>query len=101
MGILKYIIHPSRIIKIVEWAQMKRKFKSVGENCKIGLNFSIVGPEDITIGNNFVGGDNISLWAWESYNGRKRILIEKIYKVTSKIVLVQVLLSIIFFLILK
>ena len=34
-------------------------------------------------------------------NGRKRILIEKIYKVTSKIVLVQVLLSIIFFLILK
>lgn len=72
MGILKYIIHPSRIIKIVEWTQMKRKFKSVGENCKIGLNFSIVGPEDITIGNNFVGGDNISLWAWESYNGRKR-----------------------------
>lgn len=34
-------------------------------------------------------------------NGRKRILIEKIYKITNKIVLVQVLLSIIFFLVLK
>lgn len=34
-------------------------------------------------------------------NGRKRILIEKIYKITNKIVLAQVLLSIIFFLILK
>lgn len=72
MGVLKYVFHPGRVIKIVEWEQMKRKIKSVGENCKIGLNFSIVGAEDISIGNNFIGGDNISLWAWGSYNGKER-----------------------------
>ena len=73
MGLLKYVFHPSRIVKAVEWMQMKKKFQSVGKNAKIGLKFSIVGAKDITIGENFNGGDNISLWAWEKYNGKCRL----------------------------
>ena len=72
MGVLKYVFHPCRIVKAVEWMQMKKKFQSVGKNAKIGLKFSIIGANDITIGENFSGGDNISLWAWENYNGKSR-----------------------------
>ena len=70
--ILKYVLHPSRLVKAVEWMAIKREFNDIKENSKIGLNFSIIGPQNITLGKNFSGGDNISLWTWESYDGRKR-----------------------------
>ena len=72
MGVLKYIFHPSRVVKAVEWMKMKNKLGSVGENARIGLRFSIVGAENITIGDNFSGGDDISVWTWKSYNGSER-----------------------------
>lgn len=73
MGVMKYVFHPSRIVKAVEWMQMKKRFHSVGNNAKIGLNFSVVGASSIIIGENFNGGDNISLWAWEKYDGKSRL----------------------------
>lgn len=73
MGVWKYIFHPGRIVKAVEWMKVKKKFQSVGKNAKIGLAFSIVGANSICIGENFSGGDNISLWAWEKYDGKSRV----------------------------
>ena len=72
MGVLEYLFHPRRIAKAVEWMKMKKKFKTVKENAKIGLDFSIVGPENIALGENFSGGDNVSLWTWRIYNGNER-----------------------------
>lgn len=72
MGIIKYLFHPSRIVKAVEWMLTKKKLNLIKENAKIGLNFSIVGPENITLGENFSGGDNISLWTWGIYNENAR-----------------------------
>lgn len=48
----------------------------------------------------FVGHDEIQIGK-NTNNGKRRLLIEKIYKVTKIIVLIQLVLSIIFFLILK
>ena len=64
MGVLKYIFHPSRVVKAVEWMKMKNKLGSVGENARIGLRFSIVGADIITFGVIFSGGDDISVWSW-------------------------------------
>lgn len=68
-----YLFHPSRIIKAIEWKLIKKKLGEVKENAKIGLNFSVVGPENIKLGENFSGGDGISLWTWGSYNGEERV----------------------------
>ena len=73
VNITGYLFHPSRIIKAIEWKLIKKKFGQVEGNAKIGLNFSIVGPENIKLGENFSGGDSISLWTWSTYNGDKRI----------------------------
>ena len=48
----------------------------------------------------FIGHDEVQIGKFAN-NGRKRALIEKIYKITNKIVLVQFILSIIYFFILK
>lgn len=72
MNIMGYLFHPSRIIKAIEWKFMKKKLGQVKGNAKIGLNFSIVGPENIKVGENFSGGDGVSLWTWSTYNGDKR-----------------------------
>lgn len=74
MKIIRYLFHPSRVIKAIEWQLMKKRFGKVKENAKIGLNFSIVGPENIWIGENFCGGDSVSLWTWSTYNGEKRVM---------------------------
>lgn len=72
MNITGYLFHPSRIIKAIEWKFMKKKLGQVKGNAKIGLHFSIVGPENIKVGENFSGGDGVSLWTWSTYNGDKR-----------------------------
>lgn len=72
MRILKYILHPSRVVKALEWIAMKNRFKSIKSNARIGLNFSIIGPENIDLGSDFCGGDNVSLWTWAVYDGHER-----------------------------
>ena len=69
MGMIKFILHLGRVIKCIEWMMMKRKLKAVGDNARIGMNFSIRGAEYIALGKNFSGGDNLSLWTWGSYKG--------------------------------
>lgn len=73
MKLNRYIFHPSRIIKAIEWKLIKKKFGEIKENSKIGINFSIIGSENIKIGKNFSGGDGVSLWTWSTYNGVKSV----------------------------
>lgn len=74
MKIIGYLFHPCRVIKAIEWQFIKKKLGEVKENAKIGLNFSIVGPENISLGENFSGGDYVSLWTWSTYNGEERVM---------------------------
>lgn len=70
--IKKCILHPGRIIKQIEWCACKRRFRSIGKDAKIGMNFSIIAPENISIGDHFTGGDNVGLWTWESSADEKK-----------------------------
>lgn len=48
----------------------------------------------------FISSDEVQIGI-NAYNGKKRLIIERIYKITSKIVLLQLILSIIFFIVFK
>lgn len=65
---LNMLFHPNKITKHFEWKYYKRKLLQIGTNSNIGQGFSIIGPEKISIGNNFLGGSNISLWTWDAVN---------------------------------
>lgn len=65
---VKFLLHPERIIKTLEWGYYKKLLNEIGKNARIGINFSIISPNNISIGNDFTGGDNICLWTWEFYN---------------------------------
>lgn len=48
----------------------KVKFKQCGYNFKMAKPFSLVGTNNISIGNNFFSEKNVSLQTWEKYHGK-------------------------------
>lgn len=60
-----------KIIKNIFWNMHKRRFQSIGNDCKIGLDFSISGEKYIRMGNHFRGGRHVIIDAIDSYNGKR------------------------------
>lgn len=65
MKILKVLRHPFRLVNKINWCFEKRKFKSVGSNCKVGPHFAISGHQYISIGKDFFAGEHFSIDVWE------------------------------------
>ncbi len=70
---------PIKIIRIFEkfknrliWNNYKSIFKLVGKNTHCGKNLSIKCGQYIEIGDNFVGGDNLTLECWDTYRDSSR-----------------------------
>lgn len=59
----------NKIVKNLCWKYMKKKFRSCGDDCRIGLDFSINGANYISIGNGFRGGKHVIIDAYDSYLG--------------------------------
>lgn len=65
----KIIFEPEIISNKIRWCICKKRFKSIGKNVRIGKGFNVSGAEHISIGNDFVGGNNLQLWTWSIYQG--------------------------------
>lgn len=76
--VISLLFHPEKVIKYIEWKLTARQLKEIGSNSRIGCRFSFVGASNIAIGNNFSGGDDISIWAWNEYNGKNSMMIPEI-----------------------
>lgn len=48
-----------------------REMNVVGTKCKVGKNFSIIGPRYISIGDSFSAGNGLALQTWKEYRGEK------------------------------
>lgn len=53
----------------LKWKNTISKIKKVGINSRVGRNFSIYGPQNIIIGDNFSAGRFLMLQTWEEYRG--------------------------------
>lgn len=67
MKILKKIINA---FNRLSWIIQIKKMKCVGKNCKCQKGFSIIGEQFISIGDEFKGGENVSIHAWDKYNNK-------------------------------
>lgn len=67
---MNVIIVLSKLYNKILWKITATKLAHVGENCRVGKNFWIREPEHISIGDNFEGGNNISIHAWKNYKGK-------------------------------
>lgn len=68
VGIMKRLI---AIWNKIKWSMQKKKFLKIGVNSYVEGDFSFIGSQYISIGNNFSAGMNFRLQAWESYRGKK------------------------------
>lgn len=73
MKALNLIRHPYKLINKISWCFEKRKFKSIGLNCKVGPHFSISGHQFISIGNDFYAGERFSIDVWDEVANREGI----------------------------
>ena len=77
INITRWIISPWLITKVrgfcnrLLWAASTKKIKCIGKKCNVGSGFSIIGPENICIGDNFSAGKNLSLETWAKYQGEE------------------------------
>lgn len=69
----------AKIIKNLKWKRTLNRMKSVGEDNRIGLDFSVHGEKYITIKNHFRGGKHVIIDAIDSYNGKATGLIPEIH----------------------
>lgn len=58
---------PQNIITKIRWSIITKKFRSLGKGIKVHYNFNIIGPENISLGNNVFLGENVSLETYASY----------------------------------
>jgi len=57
----------NKILKNIKWEFQKKTFKSIGNDCKVGIGFSVSGNQYISIGDNFRAGKNVIIDAFDSY----------------------------------
>lgn len=69
--LLNYILNPTKIIERIRWKIYSTKLKEIGMRTWVGRNFSILGPEYITIKDDFVGGRNLKIHVFDNYNGKR------------------------------
>lgn len=85
--LLNLLFHPSKLINKIEWRYYKRKLCNIGSKSSMGVGFSIINPENIIIGNNFIGGQNISLWTWNSNNQSPKLTICDNVSITDRCII--------------
>lgn len=68
---INYLLHPSKFYERIVWSAFSYKIKSIGKHSWVGKNFSIIGPQYITIMDDFVGGRNLKIHVFDSYKGEK------------------------------
>ena len=71
----KLMLEPGIIRSKVYWFFIKRKFASVGDNFRIGTGSSVLGLDFISIGNNFSGGKDVKIHAWNKNGASPQIVI--------------------------
>lgn len=67
---INYLFHPQKLLIRIKWKVFSRKLKYVGKGTWVGKNFSIKGAEYISIKNDFIGGINLKLHAYDSHCGK-------------------------------
>ena len=69
--IKRVLYHPGTIRNKLLWKMTSRKLKHIGDNCLVGIGFTIQGEQYISIGNNFSSGKKLCLETWDCFNGEK------------------------------
>jgi acetyltransferase-like isoleucine patch superfamily enzyme len=68
--VLGNIIWLSKIFLSEEQLRLlKMKFKKVGHDFKLGINYTVLNPKYISIGSNFSALDRFRIEAWDEYQG--------------------------------
>lgn len=67
----------NRIRAKIGWIIKKRKLKSCGEGCRVGIDLVLRGSKYISIGNQLSAGKNLTIETWEEYNGNPTGIIPK------------------------
>lgn len=57
----------NRIKSKLGWLIKRNKLKKYGSNCHVGYNLVLKNPKQISIGNNFTAGKNLTLEVWNEY----------------------------------
>lgn len=58
-------------LSLYEWKKSSKKIIHLGNNIFVGLDFSFIHPECISIGNNFYADTNLRLQCWVEHWGEK------------------------------
>lgn len=78
------MVSVSKVFNRLKWLWMSKKMKSVGKNIHIGNQFSVIGAQFIEIGNDFSGGRNLKIHAFEiTHNKPPEIIIGKQVTITD------------------
>ena len=50
----------------MRWKKQISEMKMIGKNSKVGKGFSVIGSENISIGNDFAAGRQLYLQTWKN-----------------------------------
>lgn len=53
----------------IGWLLKRKKLRKYGAHCRVGYDLILKNPGQISIGNNFSAGKNLTLEVWNAYNG--------------------------------
>lgn len=65
----------SKVINRVAWISLSKTFKHVGKNSHVEEKFSIIGSQYISIGDDFSGGRNLKIHAFDIDDLKKPMII--------------------------
>lgn len=78
LGVLSWLFYWPKFIKAFRWIKnnfiscvYERRFYKIGKNCSFGENLVLRHEECIEIGDNFIGGQYLTMEAWKEYQGVK------------------------------
>jgi acetyltransferase-like isoleucine patch superfamily enzyme len=60
-----------KLFNKIDWKLAQKRFKKIGKNSYMGLDFLVTHPECMIIGDDFTGGKGVRLQAWPFYKGAK------------------------------
>lgn len=71
MVLKKLIKVIANIPNMIRWSLTSQKFRSIGTSSTIGKKWSVIGPQNISIGNNCRFDNNVKLQTWSSFHKKR------------------------------
>lgn len=78
LGLMASLFYLPKIMKVFKWVKnnfilcaYEKRFYRIGKNCCFGDNLALRHEECIEIGDNFAGGQYLTMEAWKEYQGVK------------------------------